>query len=348
MRSQTMKTATNKPLILITGGTGYIAGTFLHLMLSRDYLREFAISALVRRPADAEKMRELGVEPVVGTLDDYELLRAHARRASIVFNTASCDHQESAVAIIDGLSERSRETGIRPILIHTSGAGVLSDPSKGAGVSPGEDPSAPLWDDRDSASHAAIPPHAPHRHVDLEIFGAAKTGLLKTYLVAPPTVFGRGLGPFAEHRMSIQIPRLVYHALVHRRAMFVGKGENQWSNVHVADLAELYLLILKAALRDSAPEGLEGIYYPSCEFFTWSDVSHRVAQVLYALRLLGSPVATTGLTAGWFWGSNVRMKCSNGEKLGWVPSHGGTQAMLADVEWDAALMVEMLKAGEKS
>ena len=337
-----MTNPSTKPIIFITGGTGYIGGTFLHLMLSRNYLRDFAISALVRRPDDAKRMQELGVDPVVGTLEDYELLRRESARASVVFNTANCDHQDSARAIIQGLSERSKESGQRPILIHTSGAGVLSAFSKGTGVAPEEDLTAPRWDDTDFVAHAAIPPYAPHRHVDLEVFAAAQTGLLKTYLVVPPTVFGRGLGPFADLRMSIQIPRLIYYSLTHHQAMYVGQGANHWTNVHVVDLAELYLLLFEAAMKDIAPEGAKGIYYPATEHFPWSVVSHQIAQVLYKQQLIESPVATTGLQRGWFWGSNVQMKCTNGEKLGWVPRKGGTQEMLESVEWDAALVMRML------
>lgn len=341
-----MKNTAAKPVLFITGGAGYIAGTFLHLMLSRDYLSRFAISALVRRPGDAKKMHALGVTPVMGSLDDHDLLRKESARASIVFNTANCDHQESATAIIRGLSERAKATGSRPILIHTSGAGVLSASSSGRGVSPEADRGAILWNDTDAAAHAAIPAHAPHRHVDLEIFAAARAAMVKTYLVVPPTVFGRGLGPFAEQRMSIQIPRLVYYSLARRRALYVGQGANQWTNVHVVDLAELYLIVLEAALKDAAPEGTAGIYYPATEHFTWSTVSHRVGQVLHQRGLLPTPIATTGLPEGWFWGSNVRMKCANGEKLGWLPNHGGTSEMLADVEWDATLMLRALKGEE--
>ncbi|SFD17494.1 Nucleoside-diphosphate-sugar epimerase [Chitinophaga sp. CF118] len=337
-----MNKITTKPVIFITGGTGYIGGTFLQLMLMRDYLNRFTISALVRRRDDAQRMRQLGIEPVIGTLDDLEIIRRESAKADIVFNTANCDHRESAIAIIQGLTKHSKETGKRPILIHTSGAGVLSDNSKGIGVAPEDDPTATIWDDTDFEAHTSIPMHAPHRFVDLEIFAAAKTGLVKTYLVVPPTVFGQGLGHFAEQRMSIQVPRLVYHSLMQRRAMYVGKGENQWTNVHVVDLAELYLLILDAALKDAAPEGLQGFYYPANEYFTWSAVAHRIAQVLHAKQLLATPVATTGLQSGWFWGSNVRMKCSNGVQLGWRPKNGGTQKMLADVEWDTTLMLRML------
>ena len=344
-----MTDISSKPVIFITGGTGYIGGSFLHLMTSREYVRDYTIAALVRRESDAELMRELGVEAVVGSLDDGDLLRRESARASIVFNTADCDHQPSARAIVQGLSERAAATKTRPVLIHTSGAGVLSTNSKGTGVSLDKDPTAALlWDDADAAAHAAIPAYAPHRLVDLEVFAAAKSGLVKTYLVVPPTVFGRGLGPFAENRMSIQLPRLVYQSLAHRRALYVGEGKAQWTNVHVADLAELYLVILDAAVRGIAPEGLEGLYYPTSEYFTWSDASNRIGHVLYAKGLIDSPVATTGLQAGWFWGSNVRTKCTNGEKLGWKPVHGGTKEMLADIEWDTALVMRLVASGRGS
>ena len=337
-----MSNHTIKPEIFITGATGYIGGTYLHLMLTRNYLNDYKISALVRDPEDARKMQALGVEPVLGTLNDFELLKKKSSESSIVFNTANCDHQQSALAIIEGLKERSNQTGQSPILIHTSGAGVLSENSNGLGGPLADDPTAFIWDDADFEAHTAIPSFAPHRHVDIEIFVAAQTGLIKTYLVVPPTVFGKGLGPFAEQRMSIQIPRLVYHSLMNRRVMYVGKGENQWTNIHVADLAELYLLILDGALRNSAPVGLQGIYYPASEYFIWSDVAHRVAELLYARKLIANPAATTGLQRGWFWGSNVRMKCSNGEQLGWQLKNGGTKEMLALVDWDVELMLKFL------
>lgn len=337
-----MSETNNKPTIFITGATGYIAGTFLQLMLERDYLNRFNISALVRRPEDADKMEQFGVTPVIGTLDDDQLLRLQSTKADIVFNTANCDHRPSAVAIIKGLEERAGKTGQKPILVHTSGAGVLSDNSNGSGGSLSEDPAATIWDDADFEAHAAIPNHAPHRFVDVEVFAAARRGLIKTYLMVPPTVFGKGIGPFAANRMSIQIPRLVYHSLIARRVMYVGKGENQWTNVHVADLAELYLLVMNAAINDTAPEGVKGIYYPSSEYFVWSDVAHRIAESLYRRKILQTPFATTGLQRGWFWGSNVRIKCTNGEQLGWKPRHGGTKEMLNGIEWDAELMLRYL------
>jgi len=333
-----------KSTIFFTGGTGYIGGSVLHLMLSRGYLQAFEIAVLVRQSSDAQRLQELGVRPVMGTLDDLDLLVHEAARADIVFNTANCDHQESAKAIIKGLSARSQEAGHPPILIHTSGAGVLTESSNGKGKALKDDPSALLWDDADFKAHAAIPSDAPHRHVDLEVLAAAQTGLLQICLMVPPTVFGRGLGVFAATRMSIQIPRLVYYSLMQGRVLYVGEGINQWPNVHVADLAELYLLILQARLKDKALPGEVGLYYPVVEHFTWLEVASRIAQLLHEQQLVSSSVATSGLQPGWFWGSNVRMKCTNGDKLGWKPQHGGTQEMLQEVEWDTELVRRMLRS----
>ena len=332
-----------KPRIFFVGGTGYIGGTILEMMLTKGYLDRFVISAMTRRLEDADTMRSLGIEPVMGSLDDLTLLRKESSRSSIVFSMANCDDVPSARALAQGLVDRASQTGERPVLIHTSGAGVLSDNSTGRGDALENDPGAFLWDDADAAAHAAIPDHAPHRHVDLEVFAASKTGLIKTYLVVPPTAFGRGLGPFAKDRMSIQLPRLIYQSLRAGRAMYVGEGKAQWTNVHVRDLAELYILLSEAALKDEAPEGLAGLYYPATELFTWSDVSVRIGQILYDKGLIGDPIPTSGLPGGWFWGSNVRMISTNGANLGWKPTRGGTREMLDAIGWDAELMLNMLQ-----
>lgn len=337
-----MTDKSEKRRIFFVGGTGYIGGTILDLMLSGGYLDRFEISALTRRAEDAETMRALGIDPVIGSLDDLALLRAQSSKSSIVFSMANCDDVPSVRALAQGLADRATQTGERPILIHTSGAGVLSENSTCRGDALDKDTGAFLWDDADVASHVAIPEHAPHRLVDLEIFAAAKTGLIKTYLMVPPTVFGKGKGPFAENRMSIQLPRLVYQSLRAGRAMYVGEGKAQWTNVHVVDLAEMYLLVLDAALKGEAPEGLAGLFYPASEFFTWSDVSVRIGEILHGKSLIEDATPTSGLPGGWFWGSNVRMKSTNGTNLGWIPTRGGTCEMLEALEWDAELMLRML------
>jgi hypothetical protein len=64
--------------------------------------------------------------------------------------------------------------------------------------------------------------------------------------------------------------------------------------------------------------------------------------ILHGKGLINDPTPTSGLPAGWFWGSNVRMVSTNGAKLGWKPTRGGTPEMLDAIDWDAELMLRML------
>lgn len=338
-----MNKTVKKQRIFITGGTGYIGGSFLHLMLERDYLKRFDIAVLVRKQSDIKKLQALGVTTISGSLDDLNIIRNEASQADIIFNTANCDHEASVSALIQGLNARANESDVKPILIHTSGAGVLTNDSNCKGLAPKDDPLSLIWDETDYQRHTEIPSHAPHRMVDLEVFKAAKSEKIKTYLVVPPTVFGEGLGPIAKNRISIQIPRLIYQTMMTRKALFVGTGENIWPNVHVADLAELYLFILEGALNDNAPEGLHGLYYPATEHFKWAHVSQQIAHVLHSKGILQSDVPSSGLHTGWFWGSNVQVKPTNSINLGWQPRHGGTQEMLSYIEDDLRLVLNMMQ-----
>lgn len=326
----------------MTGGTGYIGGSVLALMIERGYLDRFDVSVLVRRQPMAERLARMGVTPVLGDLDSLDLLAEESAKADVVFNMANCDHVDSAVYILHVQARRYLDTGVRPLLIHTSGAGVLTSASKGTGLPPSEEPEAAIWDDADTARHLAIPPAAPHRLVDLKVLAAADEGIVRGVLVVPPTVFGRGVGPLAEHRLSIQIPRLIYRALTSGQARFVGQGENVWPNVHVADLADLYLRALDAWLSDAAIWDGFRLLYPVTEHFRWGDVAQRIARELNAEQLLPTAQASSGLASGWFWGSNVQMVSSNGRSLGWTPRHGGTQAMLAGVSDDLTLLLDVI------
>jgi nucleoside-diphosphate-sugar epimerase len=328
-----------KTALFVIGGTGYIGGSVLHLIQERKLLNLFDVTVLVRNNEDFSKLKEMGMNPILGTIDNSSLIEVESSKSDIVLSMANCDHQQSVHAMIKGLEKRAQQSAPKPLLIHTSGAGVLSENSNGAGLALENDLDAVIWDDNDLNSFLEIPSYAPHRHVDLEIIDTYAKEIINTSIVVPPTVFGKGLGLFASKRMSIQIPRLVYQSLVNRRVMYVGNGENQWSNVHVADLAELYILMLKSYVESGE---IDKIYYPSTEYFIWLDVAKRVAEILSDKKLIVNNEITTGLQNGWFWGSNVRMISSNGNRLGWIPKYGGTREMLADVALDADLMINYI------
>jgi hypothetical protein len=76
--------------IFFTGATGYIGGAFLNRLLSHPERSSFSISILVRDVEKAEKFKEqFGLNPIVGSLDNFDLLEEAASKADIVVHTVS-------------------------------------------------------------------------------------------------------------------------------------------------------------------------------------------------------------------------------------------------------------------
>lgn len=69
----------------------------------------------------------------------------------------------------------------------------------------------------------------------------------KTALVFPPIIYGQGKGPVNQR--SIQIPELSRVAIQTRQTIQVGKGESTWSNIHVADLSNVFVKLVEKALK---------------------------------------------------------------------------------------------------
>lgn len=114
--------------IFLTGATGYIGGTvFTNLIQNKDY----SLSVLVRGEDRAKTFRDLGAKTVVGDLNDVGVIREASQSSDVVINTADVDHLGeihvsliflgSIQAILEGLKQRAKEGGRRPIYIHTSG-----------------------------------------------------------------------------------------------------------------------------------------------------------------------------------------------------------------------------------
>lgn len=73
----------------------------------------------------------------------------------------------------------------------------------------------------------------------------------KTALIFPPIIYGKGNGPVNQR--SIQLPELSRVAIQTRQTVQVGKGESTWSNIHISDLANVFV-----GLVEKAVEGAEG------------------------------------------------------------------------------------------
>jgi uncharacterized protein YbjT (DUF2867 family) len=101
--------------IFATGATGYIGGSVATLLASQGH----EVRGLVRRTNRVDGVRAKGITPVIGTLEDSQLLIAEARAADAVINTADSDHEGSVEALLAGLAGSGKP------FIHTSGTSLV-------------------------------------------------------------------------------------------------------------------------------------------------------------------------------------------------------------------------------
>lgn len=293
----------------VTGATGYIGGSVARRLVGDGY----AVVGLVRDPGAAAALAGLGVEAVIGGLDDHDLLVRQARAADVVVHTADADHRGAALALIEGL----RGSG-KP-LVHTSGSSIVADQGTGEAS------------DRvftDATEFTPIPQKAARVAIDRRVRDAAAEGV-RSVVICPTMVYGPGTG---LKRDSIQVPLLTAEARRRGAAPYVGAGLNVWSNVHIDDLVDLYALAIaraepgsflfaehgEAALRDVAAAIAASLGFPG------RTVSWPLAE---AIAAIGEEAAALGLA------SNSRVRATGGRALGWRPRHA---AMLAEIAGGAA------------
>jgi uncharacterized protein YbjT (DUF2867 family) len=122
--------------VFFTGATGYIGGTVLQDILASSTPPK-SITALTRNEKKAELLKSIKLPsgttltPLIGELDDSDKITEAVSEADIVIHTAHADHVPAIKAIIAGMKKRKEKTGHRPLLIHTSGTGTLTDDAKG-------------------------------------------------------------------------------------------------------------------------------------------------------------------------------------------------------------------------
>ena len=71
--------------VFLTGANGYIGGSIANLLIKKGY----EVSGLIRQEALAVQLQALGIRPVIGSIDNHELIRREAKAADAVINTAS-------------------------------------------------------------------------------------------------------------------------------------------------------------------------------------------------------------------------------------------------------------------
>ncbi|KRR17436.1 hypothetical protein CQ14_31630 [Bradyrhizobium lablabi] len=286
--------------IFCTGTSGYIGGSVAtHLAAAGHH-----VTGLVRSPEKAGAVRAFGIEPLMGTLDDADILARAAQAADIVVNAASADHRGAVTSLLDALAGSGKP------LIHTSGSSIVGTRARGERIDAVFDEDTPVTPSSARAARVALN----------EFILSYRDKGCRPVIICPSLIYGIGHG---AGRDSVQVPLLIKLAKKRGNAAHAGPGENIWSNVHIDDLVTLYALAIAKA--------------PAGSFYFAENGENSMRETCEAInRMLGfagPPAAMSMQEAAAEWGegttedtmasnSRVRAKRARNE-LGWQPKARG-------------------------
>jgi nucleoside-diphosphate-sugar epimerase len=296
--------------MFVTGATGFVGAAVAHAGLAAGC----RVVGLARSEAAADRLAATGVEPCRGDLADPDRLADAIAAADVVahcgFTRDAHDRLDAAVRVETAATHRLAAACARrgARLLYTSGAGVVGP----TGPEPvGED--APLRT-----------PAAMQWRRDLEEVVVDAGGIV----VRPAFVYGHAGGYVLRALLAVAVQR--------RASLYPAPGNHSWPNVHVDDLADLYL---RAA---AGPAG--AIYHAAA-----GETTPRAVAVAIG-RMIGAPQRTVSLPpadavsrvpyAGWLMGPGIRVDTTKARHvLGWAPrrpgllddlEHGSYRQLLAD------------------
>jgi nucleoside-diphosphate-sugar epimerase len=285
--------------IFCTGASGYIGGSVAaHLVASGHQ-----VTGLVRSPEKADAVRAFGIEPVMGTLDDAQILARAAHAADVVINAANADHRGAVTALLDAIAGSGKP------FIHTSGSSIVGTRACGE-----------RSDDTFDEDTPVTPSPARVARVELNhfILGFHDKGC-RPAIICPSLIYGIGHG---AGRDSVQVPLLIKLAKKRGNAAHAGPGENIWSNVHIDDLVPLYALAI-----EKAPAG--AFYFAENGENSMRELCDSINRML---GFQGPPAAISMAEAASEWGegaaedtmaSNSRVRAKRARQLGWMPKARG-------------------------
>ncbi len=291
--------------VFVTGAAGFIGGAVAAGLVRAGH----RVTGLARQAQQADELAAIGVRAVIGGLDDGALLTAQARAADAVINAASSDHRGAVEAILAGLA------GSGKVFLHTSGSSIVGDASGGEG-------GGLIY--QEDALPAPTADKAARMAIDALVQAGAAQGI-RTAVLCNTLIYGHN----ALGRDSVQLPRLLKQARKSGVVRHVGPGRNIWSNVHIDDVVDLYLLAL-----EKTPAGV--FYFVENGEASFGDMSAAIAR---ALRLgppqdwpLEQAIAEWGYEmACYALGSNSRVRGRRAhDLLGWQPSRPAVLEWIAD------------------
>jgi nucleoside-diphosphate-sugar epimerase len=281
--------------VFVTGATGYIGGSVAERLIASGY----QVVGLVRSAKSIPLLKDRGIESVLGNLDDPEILTKAAQGADAVIHAASADHLGAVVTLIAAL-ERSGKT-----LICTTGSGIVADSAAG------EYAGSLVY--TEDTYFEPVPFRRPRVAMNRLVREAAIDKGIRSQVICPSMIYGKGRG---LHPDSDQLPKLIALSKQMGAGVYFGKGLNRYSNVHIEDLIDLYLLVLEKAPGGSFffAENGDASFKEIAEMISRSlGLDKTVSVTVEDVVRQSGDVGRYGVT------SNSLVSAVNARRLGWSP-----------------------------
>lgn len=240
--------------IFLTGVSGYVGSAVAEKLKGKGH----KVSGLARNEEAEIKLLEKKIEPVLGSLQDFDVLKNAASEADAVIHTAfshNFDDYNDAVKldreVIKIFAEALTQTN-KPLVITSS--------------------SAILGDTRSNEADEDYPfdENSPRRlrgEAERDALQLSSKGIRSVVLRLPLFVYGHGGSSF--------VPFVINQAKREKSANYVEPGSQTISAVHVEDAADLYV----TALENSTAKGLYNVAAESVSLKEMSEAAARLLDV---------------------------------------------------------------------
>src|SRR3954451_24100591 len=291
--------------IFVTGASGYIGGSVAAHLIAAGH----QVTGLVRSPDKADAVRARGIQPVLGTLDDGEILTQAARAADIVVNAASADHKGAVESLLGALGGSGKP------FVHTSGSSIVGTRARGQRTDAIFDEDTPVTPSPARAARVALN----------DFILSYRDKGCRPVIICPSLIYGLGHGADPH---STQVPLLIDLARKRGGAAHAGPGENIWSNVHIDDVVALYALAIEKAAAGA-------FLYAENGENSMREVCEAINRML---GFAGPPAAMPMEEAAVEWGegtaedtmaSNSRVRAVRARQLGWKPT---ARSLIGEIE----------------
>lgn len=282
-----------KMKILVFGGTGYIGRHIVTHLVGQGH----QVAVHIRRAEAEAQIRDLGGEPILGSLDRLdEVLPLLADYDGIIWAAQLMLDEEHKVisAFVDALKDTGKA------LIFTSGSSLLTIRTDGD------------WDENSFGENDTFVPRShikPRLDIENMVRDSHARGV-KGMVIRPPVVWGNG--------GSVIISDFYHSAEETGAVCYIGRGLNVYSNVHVEDLANLYALALSKGEAGALYHAVSGEqnFKTMCETIaTHLNLPTRSVTVAEGVEIWDKFMAAIVLSSN----SRTRAPVAR-EALGWRPS----------------------------